>query len=145
IATDDTTKHFFQDIIYRNCLISLYDFENRKKLFPAVDSRMKFCLFTVAGCYLKKPLPAKPDSSRQAKFVFYAQEPDDLRKPDKVFTLTPEDIQLLNPNTGNCPIFRSKADAELTKLIYRRVPVLWDERGKNNYVIRLMRVLDMNK
>ena len=31
---------------------------------------------------------------------------------------------LLNPNTRTCPIFRSRKDAELTKAIYRRVPVL---------------------
>ena len=37
------------------------------------------------------------------------------------------DFSLLNPNTGNCPIFRTQADAELTKAIYRRVPVLWRE------------------
>jgi len=31
---------------------------------------------------------------------------------------------LLNPNTRTCPIFRTRRDAELTKAIYRRVPVL---------------------
>ena len=30
----------------------------------------------------------------------------------------------MNPNTGTCPIFRSKRDAEINKAIYRRVPVL---------------------
>src|SRR5690606_31754447 len=33
----------------------------------------------------------------------------------------------LNPNTRTCPIFRSKRDAEITKAIYRRVPVLIKE------------------
>ena len=35
-----------------------------------------------------------------------------------------DDFALLNPNTRTCPIFRSRRDAELTKAIYRRVPVL---------------------
>ena len=30
----------------------------------------------------------------------------------------------MNPNTGTCPIFRSRRDAEINKEIYRRVPVL---------------------
>ena len=46
IATDDTTKFFFQDVVETKPLVSLFDFENRSGLFPDVDSRMKFCLFT---------------------------------------------------------------------------------------------------
>ncbi len=49
IATDDTTKFFFQDLMNKASLVSLYDFENREKLFPEVDSRMKFCLLTLTG------------------------------------------------------------------------------------------------
>ena len=46
---------------------------------------------------------------------------------DKSFLLTPEEITLLNPNTGTCPVFRSRRDAEITLGIYRRVPVLINE------------------
>src|ERR1019366_6936234 len=37
------------------------------------------------------------------------------------------DIARLNPNTRTCSVFRSQQDAEITKGIYRRVPVWWDE------------------
>jgi hypothetical protein len=47
-----------------------------------------------------------------------------LRDPERRFALSAEDMALLNPNTRTCPIFRSRRDAELTKAIYRRVPVL---------------------
>ena len=40
----------------------------------------------------------------------------------------PEEIALINPNTGTLPIFRSRRDAALTAEIYQRIPVLWDER-----------------
>jgi len=60
-------------------------------------------------------------------FVFNARTIEDLRRLEKRFTLSPEDIELLNPNTKTCPIFQSGCDAELTKAIYRRVPVLWHE------------------
>jgi hypothetical protein len=119
IATDDTTKFYFQDVMRSGALVSLYDFENRRKIFSAVDSRMKFCLLTLAD----RPHESAP----AAEFVFFALEVADLRKPQKRFTLTADEIALLNPNTGNCPIFRTQADAELTKAIYRRVPVLWRE------------------
>ena len=49
IATDDTTKFFFQDVVETRALASVFDFENRSRLFPDVDSRMKFCLFTAGS------------------------------------------------------------------------------------------------
>ena len=33
IASDDQTKHFFNDLVHRRSLVSLFDFENRKALF----------------------------------------------------------------------------------------------------------------
>ncbi len=123
IATDDTTKFFFQDLIEKQSLVSLYDFENRKKIFPAVDSRIKFCLLTIAGA----DIPVA-----NAEFVFFALDTNDLKDFEKRFTLSNDDIELLNPNTKTCPIFRSKRDAKITKDIYRRVPVLINENDPGN-------------
>jgi hypothetical protein len=49
IATDDSTKAFFDAVAGGGRLVSLYDFENREGLFPAVDSRMKFALLTLGS------------------------------------------------------------------------------------------------
>ena len=43
IATDDTTKHFFSDLVDQRSLVSLYDFENRLAVFPGVHRSYKFC------------------------------------------------------------------------------------------------------
>jgi len=147
IATDDTTKFYFQDVVKTNSLRSLFDFENRKGLFPAVDSRMKFCLFTAGSKQAAKG--AHPDAGAPAEFAFFCLDVADLRDPDKRFTLTPEDIALLNPNTRTCPIFRSRKDAELTKAIYRRVPVLIREARdgrpeENPWGITFNRMFDMS-
>ncbi len=115
IATDATTQYFFKDLVLGRNLASLYDFENRKPLFEAVDSRVKFCLLTLSGW--ASPVDA-------ATFAFFAHDPTDLARPDARFQLTPEEITLLNPNTGTCPVFRTRRDAEITLGIYRRVPVL---------------------
>jgi hypothetical protein len=134
IATDDTTKHFFHDLAKRRSLASLYDFENRDKLFPAVDSRMKFCLLTLSG----DPVPA-------AQFVCFATRTEHLKEPERRFTLTPEEIALLNPNTSTLPVFRTREDAELTKSIYRRVPVLVNERtGENPWGVRFATMFHMS-
>ena len=116
IATDDTTKHFFQNIVETKSLVSLFDFENRKGLFPDVDSRMKFCLLTCGSG--AQPL------AQQAEFVFFAHGVEDLDDVERRFTLSAADIALVNPNTRTCPIFRTSADAELTKAVYRRIPVV---------------------
>ncbi|TCP08476.1 N-6 DNA methylase [Crenobacter luteus] len=111
IATDDSTKAYFGHITQNRRLVSLYDIENRDKLFPAVDSRMKFCLLTLGA-------------AEQAEFVCFATQVSQLTDPRRRFTLTPDEFRLINPNTLTCPVFRSERDAELTKKLYRAAPVL---------------------
>ncbi|OQB99432.1 MAG: hypothetical protein BWX80_03702 [Candidatus Hydrogenedentes bacterium ADurb.Bin101] len=132
IATDDTTKYFFQDIVETNTLANLYDFENRNGLFAGVHRSYKFCLLTLRTPSPHALLTTHYSPLAPSDFVFFALHPDDLREPDRHFALSAEDIALLNPNTRTCPIFRSKADAELTKAIYRRVPVFRREISEEN-------------
>ena len=96
-------------------LISLYDFEN-KGIFPEVHNSYKFCLLTTGSG--RKPM------AERAHFVFFAHSTDEIDDPDKNFSLSPQDIILLNPNTRTCPIFRNTKDVVLTRAVYRRVPVL---------------------
>ena len=133
IATDDTCKKFFGDLTQKQALASLYDFENREGLFPAVDSRMKFSLLAMSG----KPI-------KQGNFAFFLTQTKQLDNQTRLFQLSPQDIALINPNTLTCPIFRTSQDAELTKKIYQRVPVLENEnRGTNPWGISFMRMFDM--
>ena len=135
IATDDTTKAFFQAIT-KGELVSLYDFENRRGLFPDVDSRQKFCLLTLSGS--DRPVG-------RAELAFFCHDVSDLDGPDRRFALEPDEIALLNPNTGTCPVFRSRRDAEITLGIYQRVPVLireGDEAG-NPWGVRLATMFHM--
>jgi hypothetical protein len=115
IATDDTTRHFFADLVDTRGLVSLFDFENRENIFPAVYFRVKFCLLTLAG----SAVPVD-----EAAFVSFAHRVDDLTEPGRRFTLTREDFALLNPNTRTCPVFRSTRDSQIVKNVYQRVPVL---------------------
>jgi hypothetical protein len=134
IATDDSTKAFFDAIATGGHISSLYDFENREAIFPAVHRSYKFCALTLGR-------------QEAARFVFFATNAAHLRDERRAFTLSGADIALLNPNTRTCPVFRSQADAELTKKIYRRVPVLIDE-GKgaagNPWGISFMTMIHMS-
>lgn len=133
IATDATTAPFFDHLVSGRRLVGLIDFENREALFPAVDSRMKFCLLTMGG------------ETDAGEFAFVLTDPAQLEDPRRRFTLTPEDISRINPNTRVAPVFRSRADAELTASIYSRVPVLADERlgpAGNNWGAYYIRLVD---
>ena len=135
IATDATTQYFFRDLVERGSLVSLFDFENAKPLFDGVHRSFKFCLLTLAGHAHREDA---------ARFAFFLHDPVDLAKEDVQFALTPEEITLLNPNTGTCPVFRSRRDAEITLGIYRRVPVLINENDTvngNPWGIRFMQGL----
>ena len=119
IATDSFNQYFFGDLINTETLASLYDFENRRNIFPGVGhGRFKFCMLTMTG---------KARRTEAADFAFFALDVADLKDPERRFPLSTEDIRLLNPNTQTCPIFRTRRDAELTKSIYRRIPVLINE------------------
>ncbi|MGZ4651227.1 MAG: Eco57I restriction-modification methylase domain-containing protein, partial [Kineosporiaceae bacterium] len=115
IATDATTQHYFRDLVRSAALVSLYDFENSKPLFEGVHRSFKFCLLTVGG---------RGQRESAADFAFFLHDPLELRQPDVRFALKPDEIELLNPNTGTCPIFRSRRDAEITLKAYRKLPVL---------------------
>ncbi|MFH6601827.1 Eco57I restriction-modification methylase domain-containing protein [Ectopseudomonas khazarica] len=126
IATDDGTKAYFAHIAGEQKLASLYDFENREGLFPGVHRSYKFSLLTLA------------DSVRQAELVFFATQVEHLEEPQRRFSLTADDFALLNPNTRTCAVFRSQADADITKKIYSRVPVLVrDEPSENPWGITI--------
>ena len=136
IATDDSTKDFFGHIAQSGQLVSLYDFENREKIFAAVDSRMKFCLLTIGA-------------SKEANFAFFLTQTAQLNDARRCFNLNASDFERINPNTLTCPLFRSNKDAEITNKIYKQVPVLFREaRGSlkenNPWGIRFMAMFHMS-
>jgi hypothetical protein len=117
IATDDSTKFFFEHVSSTGRLDSLIGFENEEFIFPAVHHSFRFCLLVFRAPIMNSP----------ADLTFFLRRVEHIKDAQRHFSLTSEEFALLNPNTRTCPVFRSQADAELAKKIYRRVPVLIDE------------------
>ncbi len=115
LATDNNTKDLFGDFVQKGQLVSLFEYQNQKKLFAEVGTMLRFGLYTLG--WHDGPMT----------FAFFLHEARDLEDDGRRFTLSADDFALINPNTGNCPIFRTRRDAELTREIYERVPVLLDE------------------
>jgi hypothetical protein len=121
IATDKTNEDFFAKLVDSQTLSGLYDFENKLPVFPDVHRSYKFSVLLFGG---------SKNKCKSADFVFFAREMDDLNDGSRDISLSTNDFKLLNPNTHTCPIFRFKRDANLTKYIYKRVPVLINKTRK---------------
>ncbi len=81
----------------------------------------------------------------KADFAFFLHDVDELEDKKRHIRLSGKDMALLNPNTHTCPVFRSRRDAELTKAIYSRVPVLVDrtrKKGGNPWGVKFVRMFD---
>ena len=118
IATDDTTKVYFQAIVKTRALQSMWEFENEGFFTAGKGHMLRFSLTTLSG---------RNDPSSAADFLFQGQAISDVDDSERHFTLSAADIDAINPNTGTCPIFRTKRDAAIALSIYRRAGVLWRE------------------
>jgi hypothetical protein len=137
IATDATTAPFFAMLVQEHRLGAVFSFENEEMIFPGIHHAMKFCLLV-----LKSGQDVAP-----VNLIFYARGVGALSDPGRRFTLSTEDIARINPNTKTAPVFRSRADAELTAKIYAHLPVLIDDTkgaAGNPWGVSFMRMFDMS-
>ncbi|WP_082643191.1 N-6 DNA methylase [Methylobacterium sp. GXS13] len=115
IATDATTAPFFAHLIEKKRLAEIASFENEEFIFPGVHHSYRFSILILSS------------SEGSPYFSSYLRDVAQLADSRRRFAITPADIKRLNPNTKTAPVFRSRADAELTARIYARVPVLFEE------------------
>jgi hypothetical protein len=137
IATDNTTREFFQALVEERSLVSLFDFQSGGDLFGAIGhARFKFCLLSLVPPH---------QGTTDAEFVFFARKVEHLHDRERRFSLSAEDLVLLNPNTRTCPTFRTRQDAGIAARVYRRLPVLVREgtTDGNPWMVRFARLLDM--
>lgn len=138
IATDDTTKAYFNDLMERGALVALYDFENKEGHFADVHRSFKFSAIVFGGSERRVD---------RTDFVFFARGVEEVAESSRQrhIPLTAADMVLLNPNTRTCPVFRSRRDADIAKDVYRRVTILinrtWKRDG-NPWGVRFLRMFD---
>ena len=113
IATDATTAPFIADTIRTHRLAAFFDFENEAKIFAGVHNQFRFAATVVTGT---------GGFTGQVRLAFYTRYVADV--PSRQYGISPDEILMLNPNTGTLPMFRTRKDADITLGIYRRHPVL---------------------
>ena len=128
IYADRTAAPFFQSVSTVGRVAGLFDFENRRQgtglppFFPDVDTRFKFCALILGGA---------EQTFAETPCGFFLDGAADLNDPERCFPLSPTDFGRVNPNTGTAPVFRTRRDAEITKGIYERHPVLVERSGSD--------------
>ncbi|MGW0284059.1 Eco57I restriction-modification methylase domain-containing protein [Streptomyces sp. NPDC003236] len=132
IATHAGGQFLFGDFVRSGALASLYDFENRRpkspalpkgsKWFESVDSRYKFCLLSLTG---------RDVQGEATRVGFFLSDTTDVNDPNRVLALAPDDLARMSPNTGTLPVFRTQREADITSAIYRRFPVLQNEKARS--------------
>ncbi|MGD9471235.1 MAG: hypothetical protein AB7G24_05245 [Novosphingobium sp.] len=139
IASDQSSSAFFRKVTGDKQVHSIVDFFNRRYdgslYFPDVYYRFKFCAYVAGG-------PGRTFDS--ASFGFFIRDLAEIADPDRVFPITADEINRINPNSGTAPIFRSRRDKEITSGIYARLPVLVDrESGDAVWSVRYATMFHM--
>ena len=137
IYADKTAARFFRSLSTTGRIGGLFDFENRKIFFKDVHASFKFCALIFG---------AEERRFEQTKCAFFLHDTGTVEDPQRCFPLTPDDFVRVNPNTGTAPVFRTRRDADITRLIYGRHPVLVDRsRGEERRVwpVHYHRMYDM--
>ena len=134
IATDEGTSAFLRDVVERRQFQRIIGFDNEGTTFGGVNNRQSFCLLTIS---------MTPVARTQLRFNVNQPLPENAGPVD--FDLAPEEFSLFNPNTANCPTFRTRRDAVLNRAIYARAGVLWREGAPsgNTWRAGFLRVFDM--
>ena len=143
IYADKTAARFFKSVSTKGRVSGLFDFENRRlgtglpPYFPDVDSRFKFCALIFGGAERRFD---------ETQCAFFLHDTETIDDPDRCFPLAPDDFARVNPNTGTAPIFRTRRDAEITRRVYERHPVLVDRSDgeeRRAWPVRYVRMFDM--
>ncbi|RAW46755.1 restriction endonuclease [Halorubrum sp. 48-1-W] len=135
VATDYYTQDLFSKLVNENRLVSLYDFVNKRNLFPDVATRERFCLLTMTG--IENTVP-------EFEFSFFNWTLDELHEEKSKYRLTASDIRTINPNTNNCPVLQTKKDRDVTVSLYSEHPILVnDVQDENTWGISYHRMVDM--
>jgi hypothetical protein len=138
LVTGYTYRGFLRHLLSTNSLASFYGFENEEKIFKSVHNETKFGLLTLTG--LAHPI-------EQPWFTAHLRRPEEITNPERRYALTIDEIQAINPNTLNLPVFRWAKDAEVTATVHKAAPVLvrkhQDGRVDSPWDVELKRMFDL--
>ena len=137
IYADKTAARFFKSVSTTGRVGGLYDFENKKIFFKDIHASFKFCALIFGG---------ETRRFDETECAFFLHSTEAIKDQSRCFPLAPADFARVNPNTGTAPVFRTRTDAEITRRIYQRHPVLVDRSASiahSAWPVKYVRMFDM--
>ena len=116
-------------------IVSIYEFENRRRLFPEVHASYKFVLLTVSN--------TNPSSGFDAAFyLHHITSLDGKTEQEKFLSMPVELIHLTSPNVLAVPEVRSSKDVDILNYLYKRHKCVRDGLDNGKYTIDMVREFD---
>ncbi len=172
LLTNQNLSNFFQELVVSNSLETLFDFHNRRLIFP-INAENHFSLITYSNSrrsrsfilasfsnWYENKLQNTLDkflnyeSENKIEDYFKEQEIEELKKRmdegGSLIDYAPEDFKLLNPNTKTCARFLRRSDINIIKKAYLNSPILIKRDSDGNIIsdpwsINFKRMLDASK
>lgn len=141
IATEPSSQDFFSKIISTNTASCYFDFFNRRAngelFFADVYYRFKFSALVFSGTERQ---------FSECRFATFVRDINELKDPDKVYTMALDHFSLVNPNSVTAPVYRNARDREIATSLYERLPVLVDRSSGSEtkaWPVKYVRMFDM--
>ena len=138
ISMDAYNAKLFRWIVENQSLVTLFDFENKKTLFPNVHGSYRFCILTISGV---------DRQAKQAKFCYFCHDPSEIKDSSRRVEISTSEIKQFSPNTLAPPILLNAKDAELAKSAYISFGVLKNkllDEKHNSWGISIQRMLSLS-
>ncbi len=132
IVTDEGGKQL-REALFEGNISLLYEFENKKGIFPDIDTRYKFVLLVFDKSKKSESIPA----------AFYLHDIASLEgkgEKEKFVTISKEHVRLCAPNSLSIPEVRNEKQLRVFSKLYRSHPLLGDET--KGWSVALVRELD---
>jgi hypothetical protein len=131
LATGDTGKLLFDNLMSRGILVRFLDFENRNRFFQDVDIRFRFCLLTM-GC------GNSHKDGISAQFGWLLHELSEVTIPGRLIELSAADLKLFNPSSQTCPIIISQKELDVTRHLYHNARYIYVSKDDRFCQIELL-------
>ena len=121
IYSDEPAAEFFKYVSTNGRVSNLFDFENKGIFFKDVHRSLRFCVLIIGG---------EERLFVETECAFFLHDTESVNDQERCIILTPSDFARVNPNTGTAPVFQIRRDADITRSIYERHPVLVKHSGR---------------
>ena len=125
IVTDEGGKQL-REALFEGNIRLLYEFENKKGIFPDIDTRSKFVLLVFDRSNKSESFPA----------AFYLQDIASLEgkgEKEKFVTISKELVKMCAPDSLSIPEVRSEKYLKVFSKLYKSHPLLGD-KSRGGYV-----------